>query len=51
VIRVAEGEIDGPLLFRNELMAVDGLDRQRAARDGEVKRLGEHPVVMTVCTW
>jgi hypothetical protein len=36
----------GPFLFRNELVAVDGLERQRAARHGEVKRLGDHPVVI-----
>src|SRR3954454_295060 len=34
-----------PFLFRNELMAADGLDRQRAAETDEVRRLGEHPVV------
>jgi len=35
----------GPFLFRNELVAADGLDRQRSAVPDEVKRLGEHPVV------
>src|SRR5215213_9939546 len=33
----------GPFLFRNELVAADGLDRQRSAVPDEVKRLGEHP--------
>src|SRR3954454_16700911 len=36
----------GPFLFRNELVAADGLDRQRSAVPDEVKRLGEHPVVV-----
>jgi hypothetical protein len=34
-----------PLLFRNEVVVVDGLDGQRPARPGEVKRLGDIPVV------
>lgn len=34
-----------PFLFRNELVAVDELAEQRAALTGEVKRMGEHPVV------
>jgi hypothetical protein len=34
-----------PFLFRNELVAVEGLDEQRPARIGEVKRLGERPTV------
>ena len=37
-----------PFLFRNELVATDGLDEQRPARPGEVKRLGDHPVVTRV---
>jgi hypothetical protein len=37
-----------PFLFRNELLAADGLDQQRPARPGEVKRLGDHPVVARV---
>ncbi len=37
-----------PFLFRNELVAADGLDEQRPARPGEVKRLGEHAVVIRV---
>jgi hypothetical protein len=37
-----------PLLFRNEILATDGLDVQRPARTGEVKRLGDHPVVVRV---
>jgi hypothetical protein len=35
----------GPFLFRNELVASDGLDEQRPASPDEVKRLGDHPVV------
>ena len=34
-----------PFLFRNELVAVEGLDEQRPARIGEVKRLGERLTV------
>jgi hypothetical protein len=36
-----------PFLFRNELVAIDGLDEQRQARSDEIKRLGDHPVVAT----
>jgi Protein of unknown function (DUF2550) len=35
-----------PFLFRNELVATDGLDQQRPARPDEVKRLGDHPIVV-----
>ena len=36
-----------PFLFRNELVAVDGLaDAVRAAEPGEVKRLGSEPVIV-----
>ena len=36
-----------PLLFRNELVAVDGLaGAARAAKPGEVKRLGDYPVIV-----
>jgi hypothetical protein len=35
-----------PFLFRNELVAVDGLEDQRAARPGEVKRLGDQPTLI-----
>jgi hypothetical protein len=36
-----------PLLFRNELMAVDGLAGEaRAAEPGEVKRVGADPVIL-----
>ena len=36
-----------PLLFRNELVAVDGLaGAVRAAETGEVKRLGSQPVIV-----
>ena len=38
-----------PLLFQNELMAVDGLAEQRPARGGdEIRRLGDHPAVIKV---
>jgi hypothetical protein len=37
-----------PLLFRNEILATDGLDGRRPARPDEVKRLGDHPVVVRV---
>jgi hypothetical protein len=36
----------GPFLFRNELLATDGMDAQRRLRPGEVKRLGNSPVVV-----
>jgi hypothetical protein len=35
-----------PFLFRNELVAADGLDAQRPAEPDEVKRLGDHAVVI-----
>jgi hypothetical protein len=34
-----------PLLFRNELVVVDGKGEERTAAAGEVKRLGDHPIV------
>jgi hypothetical protein len=34
------------VLFRNEIVAIDGLQEQRPAHSGEVKRLGEHPTVI-----
>ena len=37
-----------PFLFRNELLAADGLDGQRPGRSDEVKHLGDHPVVIRV---
>ena len=37
-----------PALLRNEILATDGLDEQRPAGDHEVKRLGDHPVVIVV---
>jgi hypothetical protein len=37
-----------PFLFRNEVMAIDALEDQRPAGSGEVKRLGEHPMVIRV---
>lgn len=39
-----------PLLLRNELVAVDGLDERRQARPHEVKRLGDDPVVIRLTT-
>jgi hypothetical protein len=40
-----------PALFRNELVAVDGLaDAVRAAQPGEVKRLGSEPVIVPLAT-
>src|SRR3954454_9555173 len=38
----------GPFLLRNELVAVDSVDPERAAGPDEVKRLGKHPVVMAL---
>ena len=35
----------GPFLFRNELVAADGLDGQRRAEPDEIKRLDEPTVV------
>jgi hypothetical protein len=35
-----------PFFFRNELVAADGLEQQRPAGPDEVKRLGEHPVIV-----
>src|SRR4051812_14809718 len=35
-----------PFLFRNELVAADGLDQQRVAVPDEVKRLGDHPIIV-----
>src|SRR3954449_8982880 len=37
-----------PFFFRNELVAADGLDQQRAPADDEIKRLGDDPIVMQV---
>jgi hypothetical protein len=39
-----------PLFFRNELVPADGLQQQRAAGPGEVKRLGDHPVIVQLRT-
>ena len=36
----------GPLMLRNALVPVDGLSGERPARSGEVKRLGDTPVVI-----
>jgi Protein of unknown function (DUF2550) len=37
---------EAPLMFRSELVAVDRLSGERQAHDGEVKRLGDNPVVV-----
>jgi hypothetical protein len=37
-----------PFYFRNEILATDGLGEPRPARPGEVKRLGDHPIVRPV---
>ena len=37
-----------PFLFRNEILATEGVDEPRPARPDEVKRLGDHPVVVRV---
>ena len=37
-----------PFLCRNEILATDGSGEQRPARPDEVKRLGDHPIVMPV---
>jgi hypothetical protein len=37
-----------PLLFRNEILATDRLGEQRPARPDEVKRLGDHPVIVPI---
>lgn len=35
-----------PLLLRNELIPVDGLSSEHAAVAGELKRLGDNPIVL-----
>jgi hypothetical protein len=35
-----------PFLFRNELVAIDRLEGVRAAREGEIKRMGDEPAVI-----
>jgi hypothetical protein len=37
-----------PFLFRNQLLAADGLHELRAAQPHEIKRLGDHPVIVQV---
>ena len=36
----------GPFLYRDYLVPVDGVTGERTARPGEVKRLGDEPVVV-----
>jgi hypothetical protein len=38
----------GPFLFRNELVAADGLEEERPSQPSEVKRLGERPALIRV---
>jgi hypothetical protein len=38
----------GPFLFRNEIVAPDGLEDQRPASHDEVKHLGDQPAVLRV---
>jgi hypothetical protein len=40
----------GPLLVRTELLPTDGVEGQRPARTDEIKRLGDHPLVIRVET-
>jgi Protein of unknown function (DUF2550) len=35
-----------PFFFRNELVAVEAMNQQRPAGPDEVKRLGDHPIVV-----
>jgi hypothetical protein len=37
-----------PFFFRNAILATDGAGETRSARPDEVKRLGDHPVVVRV---
>jgi hypothetical protein len=39
-----------PFFFRNELVPADGLEQQRPAGPDEVKRLGDHPVIVQLRT-
>jgi hypothetical protein len=39
-----------PLLFRNELVPIDGLAGEHTAEPGEIKRLGDSPVVIELST-
>lgn len=36
----------GPFLFRNEIVAADGMEEERPAQPGEVKHLGERPTLI-----
>jgi hypothetical protein len=38
----------GPFLYRNELLPADGVEEQRAAASGEVRRLGDNATVTRV---
>jgi hypothetical protein len=37
-----------PFLFRNELVAADGLEEKRPIQPGEVKHLGEDPTLIRI---
>jgi hypothetical protein len=39
-----------PFFFRNELVPADGLEQQRPGLPGEVKRLGDDPVIVRLRT-
>jgi hypothetical protein len=39
-----------PLLLRNELVPIDGLAGVRPAKQGEIKRLGDSPLVVDLST-
>jgi Protein of unknown function (DUF2550) len=39
-----------PFLVRNEFVPVDRLDGERSATSGEVKRLGDEPIVVALTT-
>ena len=39
-----------PFLLRNELVPAEGLDEERSAASGEVKRLGDDPIVISITT-
>ena len=39
-----------PLLLVNELVPVDGVVDERKTKDGEVKRLGDHPIAVEFAT-
>ena len=51
IVVVAAGALSGRrCISRNELVAVDGSDEERTAAAGEVKRLGDHPIIVAFNT-